>query len=255
MALAVAGCSSSNGGNGGGAAGAGGTADHETPGTAGHGAGTATGGLTCLGVLQCVGDCPEATAEACADACLARTLKSSQAVTEALEDCLERTQCADATCIQTQCKDELAACIADDASAVSGGEKPPAGTTPTGSVPPELVGVWGRVGLSDGTSFTFEADGSTIFVASNKTASSYCDYGFEVKASGVTTVSKDTLVFHRLEGTVVTESCDKPTGKALDPADITYRYTLGANEEGAPELSLSLVDDGVVSDAPMVLHH
>lgn len=212
--------------------------------------GSRTESLTCLGVLKCAGECPDSNADACVLDCLDRTAPSSEQVTNAFATCLDQKQCQDAECIKAECGDELDACLADDASAQEGA--PPSEPAPapvSGSIPADLVGVW-AAGTS---SYQFEADGSTTQVFSSQ-AGEYCTYGTAIASSGVTTVEGDTLTYHRVEGTLATTSCGTTSSKPMAPADVVYRYALGTRD-GAPELSLSLVnDDGSVMD-PLLMHH
>lgn len=212
---------------------------------------TSAASLSCLGVLTCVGDCPETDNDACVQACLDQTRDASQPVTTALKSCIETNQCTDADCLQGPCGTQLSACLADDASDVQG--TPSSEPAPQGSVPADLVGVWEQSGLSSQMSYQFESDGQTTQVFNSGTSYG-CESGVAVTSSGVTTVSNTTLVYHRQEGNQVTKSCGTSKGKALGPADITYRYAI-TTEDGAPILSLSLVnDDGTVLE-PLRLHH
>lgn len=214
-------------------------------------AGTASSGLSCLGVLKCAGSCPDEDADACVQACLDQTRVSSQPVTTAFAKCIEDNQCADATCIQTKCESELSACITDDASEVDG--KPSSAPTPTGSVPAALVGGWNHLDSSLGSTYEFKADGATTQLFDLAT-NYYCDDAISVSSTGVTTVTGDSLVYHRVEGTQVIKTCGKPSSKAVGPADIGYRYALGTFDDGHPKLSLSRVnDDGTIS-APLEFH-
>lgn len=228
-----------------------GGADGGTP-DGGSSSGSTSAQLSCLGVLTCVGDCPtDASADACAQACLDRTAPSSQQVTQSFATCLTDKKCQDANCIKTQCGTELDACLADDASKQQG--PPPSGPAPAptaNSIPADLVGIW----AAGSTSYEFDADGSTIQVFSSQ-AGTTCTYGTGLTSSGVTTiVDGTTLVYHRSTGTIVTTSCGSTSSKPMAPADLTYRYALGTSD-GAPELTLALVNvDGSVSD-PFKLHH
>jgi len=208
--------------------------------------------LTCMGMLRCAAECPDDEADACVGACIEHVSASSEAVTVEFLQCLVDSQCSDATCLQEQCESELAACLADDANTVDGA--PTSEPAPEGSVPRELVGIWSSVGLSGGVSYEFEADGTTTqaFVSE----SSYgCTLKTELSSSGVTTVTGDLLVYHRTEGTLGTTTCGTVTTRAVEPADIAYRYTLGTYEDGAEKLSLSRVnEDGSLSSA-VELHH
>jgi len=211
------------------------------------------GDLSCLGVLQCAGACPDDNADACVEDCLNQTSKSSQPVTLALVQCIADNACADSACIQDKCVSELSACVADDASAAAQGE-PPTGPPPTGSIPAELVGLWSQVGLSSGISFEFEADGTTTQAYSNETNYG-CDLKTQLSSSGVTTVSGDSLIYHRLEGTLGMKTCSTVTTKATEPADIVYRYALGTYDDGAAKLSLYHVNEDGTIASPIELHH
>lgn len=208
--------------------------------------------LSCLNVLQCAGACPEDNVDACVEDCLNQTSDSSQPVTLALVQCIADNACADSACIQAECESKLAACVADDASVAAQGE-PPNGPTPTGSIPSELVGLWSQVGLTSGMSFEFSADGTTIQAYSSETNYG-CDLKTQLSSSGVTTVSGDSLIYHRLQGTLGTKTCSTITTKSVEPADIAYRYALGAYDDGDPKLSLYHVnEDGTIS-SPVELH-
>ncbi len=208
--------------------------------------------LSCLSVLQCAGACPDENADACVEDCLNRTSESSQPVTLALVQCIADNECADSACIQGKCESALSACVADAASAAAQGE-PPSGTTPTGSIPTELVGLWSQVGLASGMSYEFSADGTTIQAFSSETSYG-CDLKIQLSSSGVTTVSGDSLIYHRLEGTQGSKTCGTITTKAVGPADIAYRYALGSYEDGRAKLSLYRVnEDGTIS-SPLELH-
>ena len=209
--------------------------------------------LSCLSVLQCAGACPDQNADACVEDCLNQTSESSQPVTLALVQCIADTECADSACIQAKCKSELSACVADEAAAAAQGE-PSSGPTPTGKIPTELVGLWSQVGLSSGMSFEFSADGTTTQVYSSETNYG-CQLKIQLSSSGVTTVTGDSLIYHRLEGTLGTQTCTTITTKPAAPADIAYRYALGSFDDRGPKLSLYRVnEDGTIS-SPVELHH
>ena len=77
--------------------------------------------LSCLGVLQCAGACPDENADACVEDCLNQTSESSQPVTLGLVQCIADNECADSACIQAKCESALSACLADAASAAAQG--------------------------------------------------------------------------------------------------------------------------------------
>lgn len=211
----------------------------------------ATSELSCLGVVQCVGNCPDdANASTCADGCLAQTRPSSQTLTNGFATCIETNECADADCIRTKCANELDACVADDAKDQEG--TPP--TAVSGSLPTDLVGIWASIGTSIGTSYEFSADGTTIQTFSTDNSLAGCKSGIEVSSNGVTTGTADTIVYHRKNGNQVITTCGNRKGSALEPRDLTYRYALGTSESGFPELTLNLVnEDGSLSSSPIVL--
>lgn len=208
--------------------------------------------LSCLGVLQCAGACPDESVDACVEACLDATSDSSQPVTAALIQCIADNQCVEAACIRAACESQLSECVADDASAAAQGE-PSSGTAPTGSVPSDLVGLWSQVGLTSGMSFEFAADGETTQAYSNETNYG-CDLKTQLSSSGVTTVSGDSLVYHRLQGTLLTKSCGTIQSKTVEPADIAYRYSLGSFDDGEAKLSLSRVNEDGSLSTPIELH-
>lgn len=209
------------------------------------------GGLSCMGVLKCAGGCPDEGVDACVQACIDQTSQSSQPVTSAFVQCIESNQCADASCVRAKCESELGACVADDASAVQG--KPSSDPAPAGAVPADLVGLWSQVGLSSGMSYEFSADGTTIQAFKNETSYG-CDSEIDLASSGVTTVTGDSLVYHRIRGTLVTKTCGTTKSKAVDPADIAYRYTLGTFDDGQPKLSLYRVNEDGTLSSPVELH-
>ncbi len=184
-------------------------------------------------------------------ACIDQASQSSQPVTSAFVQCIESNQCADASCVRAKCESELGACVADDASAVQG--KPSSDRAPAGPVPADLVGLWSQVGLTSGMSYEFSADGATIQAYSSETNYG-CESKIELSSSGVTTVTGDSLVYHRVKGTMGTKTCGTLKATAVGPADIAYRYTLGTFDDGQPKLSLYRVtEDGTLS-SPVKLH-
>lgn len=214
-------------------------------------AGSTSGGLSCLDVLKCAGACPDTNADACVQGCLDQTSKSSQPITSALVKCIDDNKCADATCIQTKCETELSNCLSD-VKEVEG--KPTSGPPPSGSVPADLVGVWAQVGLSTGSSYQFEADGTTIQAFSSETNYG-CESKIEVSSNGITTVSGDSLVYHREKGTQGIKTCGTPKATTLGPADIAYRYVLGKDPDGAPKLSLYRINEDGTESSALDLHH
>lgn len=212
--------------------------------------GTST--LSCVGVLQCAGDCPDNEADACVQGCVDRARASSHDVTAALRQCISDNACADGDCTNANCKNELDACLAD----VSEQGTPSTGSTTTGSVPSGLVGTWSSVGTSTGTVWTFEADGKTTTAFEIDTSMGSCTYKTSVTSSGVTTATANTFVYHRSSGTQVLKKCGSTSSSALGAVDLTYRYELGAYDDGEPKLTIHVVnDDGTVNPSGTELHH
>lgn len=213
--------------------------------------GGSTDGLSCYGVLQCANACPDdSTADACAQDCVDRTAPASQAVTQAFIRCLSDNACQDADCTKQKCGNEANACVADDGAASTGSPSTGTPAPSAGSIPADVVGVWGYANGS----WQFEGDGSTTQVFSTQTGNDTCTYGTGLTSSGVTTVDGDRLVYHRAEGTLVSTSCGTSTSEPMDPRDVTYVYSV-TTTDGQPELSLSIVnDDGTVGE-PTLLHH
>ena len=244
----VAGCTPVAATNGSGSAGDGGTSAAVPPGSTLE----TTGGLTCMGVLECAAACPDDGVDACVQGCVDQTTKASQPTTSAFVACIQKNQCADAACVRANCESELGACVADDTRAVDG--EPSSTPAPAGAVPAELVGLWSQVGLTSGMSYEIEADGTTTQVYKNETNYG-CASEIALASSGLTTVTGDSFVYHRVNGTLVTKTCGTTKSKPAEPAEIAYRYTLTAYEDGTPKLSLYRVnDDGTVS-TPVDLHH
>lgn len=216
------------------------------------GDGTVPSRLSCLGVLQCAGACPDETVDACVQTCLDQTSESSKPVTTAFVQCIADKECADSACIQANCQSQLSDCVADDASVAAQGE-PPSSANPTGSIPSALVGLWSQVGLSSGMSYEFSADGTTIQAYSNETSYG-CTLKTQLSSSGVTTVTGDSLVYHRLEGSVGMTTCGTVQVKPLVAADIAYRYSLGTFDDGVVKLSLFLVNEDGTLSSPIELH-
>ncbi len=165
--LFVAGCSPSKNDNNPGVGGSGGSGGVPvgTGGSAGSGGGTGgSGGAatlypTCMDILSCIADCPDADAN-CPDVCFGAGAQEGQSQLVVLLTCMDQKQCADVACIETQCAPELTTCL--NSSTTGGGTPNPGGTVPAGAIPPELVGYWVSPGSSDVSDFTFFADGSAI---------------------------------------------------------------------------------------------
>ena len=169
---------------------------------------------------------------------------------QAFLQCLNDNACQDSDCTKQKCGDEANACVADDGTASTGSPSTGTPSPAAGSIPADLVGVWG---YGNG-SWQFEDDGSTTQVFSSQTGDGTCTYGTGLTSSGVTTVDGNRLVYHRAEGTLVDMTCGSSTSKPMDPADLTYIYSLGTSD-GVPELSLLFVDEDGNVGSPILCHH
>jgi hypothetical protein len=214
--------------------------------------GTTTTSLSCMGVLQCAGACPDANVDACVQACADRTSPKSQPVSTAFIQCLSKNACADADCVNAKCESELDACLAD----VSEQGTPVKDPAPAGAVPAALVGTWSSVGTSSGTVWTFEADGKTTTAFEIDTSMGTCTYKTSVTSSGVTTAGADSYVYHRSSGTQVFKKCGSTSSSVMGAVDLTYRYELGVYDDGQAKLTIYIVnDDGTVNPSGTELHH
>ncbi len=125
--------------------------------TGGTGGGTGANAGTCMDIMQCFATCAD-TDTACPDACYAAGSTDGQNQMLALLNCMDQWQCADVSCIETQCPTQLVTCL--DSSTTGGGTTNPGGSVPPGSIPAELVGYWVRPSSDEVYDYTFNADGS-----------------------------------------------------------------------------------------------
>ncbi len=217
----------------------------------GNGSGTPAGdggappaALTCGEVLDCATKCPDPDdGDVCADACVARGNDKAKALVDDLVTCAKTNACADGTCLKNKCGAPINACLAQSAEAVQGdpGAPPPASN---GAFPADLVGRWAQVGLTNGSSFEFGADGSTTQLFISET-NYLCHSKLTVAASGFTTISGSTLSFRRTEGTQTSINCDGPA-KASTMSAATLTYTFARSTlDGKDALTLTM--DGASS--------
>lgn len=183
--------------------------------------------LGCVEILECASACPDPDeGDACANACLGRGNAQGKVLVEALVTCASENGCSDGACLRTKCENSVGECLAQSSAAVQGD---PSATPPaaTGAFPADLVGLWSQVGLTNGSSFEFEANGATTQLFINET-NYLCRSKITVAASGTTTVSGSTLAFYRREGTQTTINCDGPAKAApMGPATLTYTLERG----------------------------
>jgi hypothetical protein len=147
MAIAIAGCNTTTSAK----------PNTTTDGGADAAVASDTTGLTCLAVLQCAAACAESD-PTCSDACLARGDAEAQAKANTFAECFTKNNCQDRACLDANCSDSFAACLARPAQP---GGAPISGDAPPGSVPPSFVGTWkytSTYGSAD--NFTFNADGT-----------------------------------------------------------------------------------------------
>jgi hypothetical protein len=202
-------------------------------------ASAASSGSTCGEILECATKCPDPDeGDVCANACVAQGNAQGKALVEALVACANQSGCKDSACFRSKCEAPVSACLAQS-SAAAQGEPGPASPSTTGSFPADLAGIWSQVGLTNGSSFEFEADGRTTQIYINE--SNYlCHSKITVAASGTTSVSGSTLAFYRKEGTQTTITCDGPAkASAMSPATLTYAMERG-KLDGKDSLTLTM---------------
>lgn len=207
---------------------------------AGSGGETTASTLSCVDILTCASECPDADLDACADDCLERGSRPAQDAVLTLVSCLQSEACEDEACIREKCGTELGACLEQATSTVDSGESPPTTAEPS-ELPGALLGIWDKSTIR----YEFEANGATTLIAIFSNSYSGCQSRTEVYSTGVTTVTGDQLVYHRLEGTVTSVLCGgSPKVSPLTAADFTYTYELGTNENGTATLTLTSPETG-----------
>jgi hypothetical protein len=115
------------------------------------------GNDTCMDILSCIAECPDAD-QTCPDDCYAQGSEAGQEQLLALLTCMDQAACEDVGCTEAMCDVELTTCL--DSSTTGSGTPNPDGGVPAGNVPPELVGHWTSPGSSEVEEFTFNADGT-----------------------------------------------------------------------------------------------
>lgn len=173
-------------------------------------------GLSCLKILQCIVECPDADA-ACPDACAEKGDAEGKATILAFAACVDKEKCTDASCTQAKCAASLNACVTS--SAPRSGGSPLQGSAPPGSVPPDLVGTWS--GARDGTTerLTFNADGSGSWKSSIVTSSSGgCLSYVNVTRTGNVVISESTITVHATSVVQSKRECAPPDVNTDQPA-------------------------------------
>lgn len=197
-------------------------------------------GTTCGEILECATKCPDPDeGDVCANGCVARGSAQGKSLVDALVACASQSGCKDSACLRSKCEGPVGACLAQSSAATQGEPGPAPAPAPTGAFPADLVGIWSQVGLTNGSSFEFEADGHTTQIYINE--SNYlCHSKITVAASGTTAVSGSTLSFYRKEGTQTTITCDGPAkASPMSPATLTYAMERG-KLDGKDSLSLTM---------------
>jgi hypothetical protein len=180
-------------------------------------------GATCLEVAECAGKCADGD-DACANACVAKGSPAAKAAVDALDQCSTRNACADDACLQTNCQSEIATCR----SQKNDGANPPTGGV-AGSVPAELVGTWSNEGGGAMIVYTFSADGS-YHESSGLTSSGTCSLTTTWDINGTVVFATGSVTFHRVSGTMLTETCSSKTEKDLAPESQTKSWIFEAGK-------------------------
>ncbi len=229
--LALSGCTASATNNAQPSSSSGGT----TGGDAGAGAGAAgTPPLTCLGILQCVQK-NSCSTDACIDSCMKQGSSAAQKQLTDLATCNQNAGCTDSTCLQTNCKPQLDACVAGSKPADTGTSL--SGNAPPGSVPADMVGTWtagDAFNLSDEKEFVFGADGSGQFVEVYNGTLSQCASGLVEKyiGSAVIDESASTIKIYASKVQEITNTCGAPVTTDKPAKTLSFTYQPGDNGDG-----------------------
>ncbi len=168
------------------------TVTQAAPGAPDSGAGAAEAPrLSCVQSWQCIVDCPDAD-QACPDACVEKADEEGKRKLTALAECIQTKMCADASCLQTECRAPLAACLQAPA-----GSRPPAPSQiPAGDVPGDLVGSWVNVNSGTTVRLTLNADGSASYLTGFVSNIKGCFSTKTTTESGNAVVTGDTITVY-----------------------------------------------------------
>lgn len=181
----------------------------------------AGGGSSCSAIWQCATACQDAT---CAQTCADQGGPTSKQLFGALLACSQQNNCSDDACLQTNCANQVNACVSDAAmGAGQDGGAPPMGG---GSLPADLVGKWQS--SDGGVTYQFNADGTYLY------ALDYEGYGqcvVDVRKSvaeqGNVTLQGDTLTTMGTSRTTDTVDCSYQESVVKDSGQTSnYTYTL-----------------------------
>lgn len=167
--------------------------------------------LSCLAILQCVGECADAD-KPCPDACVESGTPDAKAEAGALADCIVKESCTDAPCVQAKCQPSLAACLASSAPTSNG--TPLEGAPPAGSVPADLVGSWVSSWYGTTTNLDFHADGTGNWgIQTSIDYQGYC-YTEASSESGTIVVTADHVTLYATDVTNLKKPCSGLTTKS-----------------------------------------
>lgn len=187
------------------------------------GSGAVSSALTCLAIIQCIVECPDADA-ACPDACFGKGSPTGQSNAEALAVCIDKQKCADETCLQAKCMAPLEACVTSSATPPSG--KPLQGNVPPGSVPSDMVGSFVRANYGTTVRLTLKADGTGSYQVADASRTSGCFSTTSTTDSGNAVVTSDTIKIYATEVLVERKVCSSPIERENGtPTTIELKYT------------------------------
>lgn len=199
--------------------------------SSGGGGGSPDGGaaakapLGCLGILTCVKN-DSCTTDACTNACLTQGSADAQKQVTDLATCNQNAGCSDSTCLQTNCKSELAACLAGSTPPATG--TTPTGTAPPGSVPSSFVGTWvaGFSGTTSENELQFGADGSGLYEESYNGGIGECASAVVAKYQGSAVIDPNaaTIKVYATTVTELTNTCGTPSTKNQPAKTLSFTY-------------------------------
>lgn len=182
--------------------------------------------LTCLEIFQCAANC---TGTGCEDACLARGSADAKTAVTDVVNCYQTNNCADGTCLQTNCGTQLGACGAQ-AAPPSG---TPVSTVPPGSaVPANLAGKWHYYYQPNAATrdWVFNADGSATY----HNESSYdmpggCKWAGITNSTGTVVVQADMVTYYQTGGTQSSSTCGQAKTEPAPQSSYTYQWSIDGN--------------------------
>jgi len=206
--------------NPGGGDGGGGGADASA-----DGAVAKSGTDSCAEALTCVGACKD---DPCANACLERATPAAQQKVVALAQCINDHGCMDATCAKASCASEIDACVADPPGTPADAGAPVQGTPP----PAELVGIWSYVGLDNGHTYTFYANGTyDVLHAYSNAGTCLTIDKLNTFLKGAVTIQGDQMVLSPASSEITTTDCNgKTTKKTSTGSVVQFTWSIQGNK-------------------------